>query len=116
MKTLRRIISILLLSCLLGCQQLIDNSTASDRFDGSASLTVDSKLSEVTMPKAIRELSQSAKQYNPQVEIIAPQKGTTFSETDIPVELEVTDFPLFQNERANLGNHLSLLIYRILFG
>ena len=109
MKTLRTIISILLLSCLFGCQQLTDDSIKSDRLKEPA-LTVDSQLSEVTMPKTIRELSQSAKQYNPRIEIITPRKGTTSNRTDIKVELEVTDFPVFQDERSNLGNHLSLLI------
>ena len=110
MKTLRTIISILLLSCLLGCQQLVDDSMKSDRPRESSSIAVDSKLGEVTIPKAIRELSQNIKQYNPRIEIVAPQRGATLSGTDIRVELEVTDFPLFQDESSDLGNHLTLLI------
>ena len=104
---LRTIVSILLLSCLLGCQ--FDDPPSRDRSTESVAV-VDSNLSEVTVPKAIGELSQSIKQYSPQVEIIAPQNGKTFDRTDIKVELKVTDLPLFQDDRLKLGNHLSFLI------
>jgi|GEM_PF-1772979 len=112
MKTLRIIVSILLISCSIGCQQLqVNDFSNRDRSKESLALAAtDSNLSEVTIPKTIRELKQSLEQYSPLVKIIAPQPGQTFKQTDIEIKLAVTDLPLFQDDRLNLGNHLSLVV------
>ena len=110
MKTLRTIISILLISCSIGCQQLVDDVSTSDRPQESLSAVLKSSLSEVTTPKTIGELKQSLEQYSPQVKIITPREGKTFERTDIELELAVEGLPVFQDDRLKLGNHLNLIV------
>lgn len=133
MKTVRTIISILMLGCLLGCQQLkLENYTGDwvpptdaplganplglrDRFVETSAktsnlATTNSNLAEVTAPKIIKELNQELEQYSPQVRITAPRSEKTFNQTDIAIKLAVEDLPIFQDDRLHLGNHLNLIV------
>jgi hypothetical protein len=116
MKTVRTIISILMLGCLLGCQQLkLDNYTTGDRSiktidSATTNSTTNSNLAEVTSPKIIKELNQELKQYSPQVKITAPQAEKTLNQTDVAIKLAVEDLPIFQDDRLHLGNHLNLIV------
>jgi hypothetical protein len=119
MKTVRTIIFILVLSCLLGCEQLkLDNYTTGDRpiktiktIDSATTDTAtNSNLAEVTSPQIIRELNQELKQYSPKIKITAPQAEKTFNQTDVAIELAVEDLPIFQDDRFHLGNHLNLIV------
>ena len=112
MKTVRTIIFILVLSCLLGCEQLkLDNYATGDRSVKTIDLaTTNSNLAEVTSPQIIKELSQELTQYSPQVKIIAPKAEKTFDQKDVAIKLEVEDLPIFQDDRLHLGNHLNLIV------
>lgn len=112
MKTVRTIILILVLSCLLGCEQLkLDNYPLGDRSAKTIDLgTTNSNLAEVTVPKIIKELNQELEQYSPQVRITAPQAEKTFNQTDVAIKLTVDDLPIFQDDRLHLGNHLNLIV------
>lgn len=112
MKTVKTIIIILVLSCLLGCEQLkLDNYTTGDRSVETIELaTSNSNLAEVTAPKIIRQLNQELEQYSPQVRIAAPRAGKTFNQTDVAIKLAVEDLPIFQDDRLHLGNHLNLIV------
>jgi hypothetical protein len=115
MKTVKTIISILMLGCLLGCQQLkLDNYTSDRSMKTSDSATTNivtnSNLAEVTSPKIIKELDRELEQYNPQVKIIAPQTEKTLNQTDAVIKLAVEDLPIFQDDRLHLGNHLNLIV------
>jgi hypothetical protein len=112
MKTVRTIIFILVLSCLLGCEQLkLDNYATGDRSVKTIDLaTTNSNLAEVTSPQIIKDLSQELTQYSPQVKIIAPKAEKTFNQKDVAIKLEVEDLPIFQDDRLHLGNHLNLIV------
>ncbi|MFM2311459.1 MAG: hypothetical protein RLZZ04_735 [Cyanobacteriota bacterium] len=131
MKTVRTIIFILVLSCLIGCGQLqLDNyvnypqgdrlipslsdypkGTLRDRPGKTRNLAAaNSKLSEVTSPQIIHELKQELVQYSPQVRIIEPRAEKTFNQTDVTLKLAVEDLPIFQDDRLHLGNHLNLIV------
>lgn len=104
MKTIRLCLLIFCLSCLLGCSQVdVGNTIKSDR-------STHSNLAETVAPKVIRELNQQLDVYNPQVRIVSPRQNQTFKETNIEIQLAVDDFPIFQDEKLKLGNHLNLIL------
>jgi hypothetical protein len=115
MKTVRTIILILVLGCLIGCEQLrLDNNTSYSFGDWSTSTlrdrSVKTKLAEVTSPQIIQKLKQELEQYSPQVRIIEPRAEKTFNQTDVTLKLAVEDLPIFQDDRLHLGNHLNLIV------
>ncbi|MGL5831787.1 MAG: hypothetical protein ACRC1Z_00960 [Waterburya sp.] len=115
MKTVKTIIFILVLSCLIGCEQLrLDNYTnypLGDRPVKTRNIAAaNSKLAEVTSPQIIQELRQEIEQYSPQVRITEPRADKTFNQTDVTLKLAVEDLPIFQDDRLHLGNHLNLIV------
>ena len=72
--------------------------------------TLQSNLSEVTVPQILRELNKDLEQYRPQVEIIYPQQGETLKSANLKIEVRVADFPLFKDEQLKLGNHLNVIV------
>lgn len=116
MKTINKIslfsLFLFLLSCLAGCGQVdITNSLISDRFTNPIALAAaDSNLAEVAIPKIIKELDRDLEQYIPQVRIVTPQPEQTFKKTDISIELELENLPIFRDDKLKLGNHLNLII------
>ena len=111
MKTIKLCLLLLCLIYLVSCGQVnIDNSlsnysldTLRDRFSNTAKSvslnTTKSNLAETATPTIIRELNQELKQFTPQVKIISPQAEQVFNKTDINVELEVEDLPIFQDDK-----------------
>lgn len=131
MKTVKTIIFILVLSCLIGCEQLqsVNNTNYSfgdwtiavlrdylpgkplDRPVKTRNIAADnSKLAEVTSPQIIQELRQELEQYSPQVRITEPRAEKTFNQTDVTLKLAVEDFSIFQDDRLHLGNHLNFIV------
>ncbi len=112
MKTIKIGLFLFLLSCLVGYGQLDNNhSLISDRFGNSIALAAtNSNLAEVAPPKIIKELEGELEQYVPQVRIVTPKAEQTFKQTDIAIELEVEDLPIFRDDKLRLGNHLNLII------
>ena len=110
MKTIKLCLLFFLFSCLVGCTQLnLDRSPVGDRPDKIISENPDTKLAEVAPPRTIVELESNLEAY-PEVEIIAPKAGKTFSGTDIEVRLKVENLPVFKDDTLELGNHLNLVV------
>ncbi|MEM8830676.1 MAG: hypothetical protein AAGE96_15145 [Cyanobacteria bacterium P01_G01_bin.19] len=79
--------------------------------DFSSSLNIsDGNLTEIAPPKIIKQLDRQLEQYSPQVEIISPQAEQVFDRTTIEIKLNVQDFPVFKDDKLELGNHLNLII------
>lgn len=111
MKTIKIGLFLLLCSCLISCGQIDLNHSKSDRPTTSLSLnSTDSNLAEVATPSTIKQLAADLEQYRPQVKIISPKPEQTLTQTDIAIQLEVKDLPIFQDDRLKLGNHLNLII------
>ncbi|MDJ0846116.1 hypothetical protein [Crocosphaera sp.] len=93
---------------LLGCS---DRLEASSPVREPAAVPVNtSQLTEVSPPTVIQELKEILAQYHPQVTIISPKPQQMFSETNVSVQLEVKDYPLFKDETLGLGPHLQLIV------
>jgi hypothetical protein len=112
MKTIKIGLFLLLCSCLISCGQIdLNHPLKSDRPTKSLSLnTTDSNLAEVATPPTIKQLAPDLEQYRPQVKIISPKPEQTLARTNIAIQLEVKDLPIFQDDRLKLGNHLNLII------
>ena len=107
MKTIKFCLLIFCLSCLVACTQVnVTNPLKSDR----AIAKNQNKLSESPPPKIIRQLNRQLEKYEPQVKIIAPANNLVSDRTEIAVEIEVTNLPLFKDDRLKLGNHLDLIL------
>ena len=109
MKLIKFCLLLFCLTCLASCGQVNDRTLSIDNgfktFNGS-----DSALAETPQPKIIKKLNQQLEQYQPQVKIIAPRPGKIFEQTNVDVELDVKDLPIFKDEKLKLGNHLSLIL------
>ncbi len=112
MKTIKIGLFLFLLSCLVGYGQFnINNFLIGDRLTNSIALAgTNSNLAEVAPPKIIRKLERELEQYVPQVKIVAPKAEQIFKQTDISIELEVEDLPIFRDDKLKLGNHLNLIV------
>jgi hypothetical protein len=67
-------------------------------------------LVEVSPPSVLKELNQSLQKYQPQVKILSPRPEETLNDTTIKVQLQVKDFPLFENKEKGLSPHLHLIL------
>ncbi|WP_019508780.1 hypothetical protein [Pleurocapsa sp. PCC 7319] len=115
MKTIKFCLLFICLSYLVGCGQVgIGNplDILGKSFDNSINSTSspNSNLAEIATPKTIKELNKELEQYAPQVQIISPEAEQVLNQTDITVELQVQDLPIFQDDKLRLGNHLNLIL------
>ena len=111
MKTIKLCLILFFTSCLISCGQIsVDNPVGGDRHNTVFSNQSNGNLSEVAPPKIIKELNKDLEQYTPQVKIVSPQAEKTLAQTDISIQLEVKDLPIFQSEKLRLGNHLNLIL------
>lgn len=112
MKTIKVIVFLLLMSCLVGCEQLNEYSSLNSDLLNNSTVIVrnDTNLAEVAPPPIIKNLAQELDKYTPQVEILTPQADQTLSQTDIEIKLEVKELPIFQDDQLGLGNHINLII------
>ena len=115
MKTIKFCLLFICLSYLVGCGQVgIGNplDIFGKSFDNSIKSTssLNSNLAEIATPKTIKELNKELEQYAPQVQIISPKAEQVLNQTDITVELQVQDLPIFQDDKLELGNHLDLIL------
>lgn len=113
MNTIKAVIFLLLLGCLIGCGR-IDNS--SSWYDNSLDNTstalsqANENLTEVATPIIIKNLERGLKEYAPQVRIIAPQAEAIVEQSELTIEIEITGLPIFRDDQLGLGNHLNLII------
>lgn len=112
MKIIKVVVFLLLMSCLVGCEQLNEYSSLnSDLLDNSTVVVhEDTNLAEVAPPPIIKNLAQELDKYTPQVKILTPQADQTLSQTELEIKLEVKELPIFKDDRLGLGNHINLII------
>lgn len=118
MKIIKFCLLFICLSYLVSCGQVNISDYSLEalrkRFDStieSVSLdTKTSKIAEIATPKTIKELNKNLEQYSPQVQIISPQAEQVLNQTDVTVDLQVEDLPIFQDDKLQLGNHLDLIL------
>ncbi len=111
MNTIRFCLLLACLSCLISCGQVNVDNSFSDRLGNTIFVNAtNSNLAETATPKIIKELNQDLEKFTPQVRIIAPQADKVFKQTDISVQLQVKDLPIFQDKKLKLGNHLALIL------
>ena len=109
MKIIKLCLLLLCSTCLISCGQV--NATNSLINSNSTSFDVaNGKLAEMPTPKIIRELNQQLEQYSPRVKIISPRVKQISNQTNIGVQLEVQDLPIFRDDKLKLGNHLNLIL------
>ena len=107
MKTIKFCLLFFCLSCLLSCGRVNVTDSISDRFSSD---NTQSNLAEIATPQTIERLDRQLEKYTPQVKIIAPSQNKVFNRTDISIELEVKDLPIFKDDELKLGNHLNLIL------
>ncbi len=108
----------LLISALVTIGLMISLASCSDRLvvnsDSPISNVAPSqpieKISEVSPPEVIQELSSVLESYQPQVKIINPQPDQIIEDTNIVVRLDVKDLPLFKDPNLGLGPHLHVIL------
>ncbi|ELS02591.1 hypothetical protein Xen7305DRAFT_00023070 [Xenococcus sp. PCC 7305] len=67
-------------------------------------------LSEAAPPILIRKLDQAIDSDKPQVSILSPSPDKVLEDTNVAVQLKVTDFSLFKAEDLEMGPHLHLIL------
>ncbi|MGL5943989.1 MAG: hypothetical protein ACRC2S_27195 [Waterburya sp.] len=113
MKTIKLCLLIICLSFLVSCGQVSGSNPKllSNRLNTTIpSKLNNSNLAETPTPTIIKELNKQLEQYNPQVKIIAPQPKQIINQTNVSIQLQVDDLPLFQDDQLKLGNHLNLIL------
>ncbi|MGL5793868.1 MAG: hypothetical protein ACRC06_05555 [Waterburya sp.] len=113
MKTIKLCLLIICLSFLVSCGQVSGSNPKllSNRLNTTIQSKLNnSNLAETPTPKIIKELNKQLEQYNPQVKIIAPQPRQIINQTNVSIQLQIDDLPLFQDDQLKLGNHLNLIL------
>jgi hypothetical protein len=67
-------------------------------------------ITEVSPPVAIQKLHQVLDQYQPQVTIISPKPDELLQDNTVNVQLNVQNFPVFQEETLGLSPHLQVIL------
>lgn len=108
-KPLRRLLVVLLIVMLswgiTSCSQSPDGTKTS-----LINKLARGKLTEVSPPFAIQSLKPSLEIYQPQVKILAPRANQTLESSQVQVQVQVNDLPLFKDEDLELGPYLQVLL------
>jgi hypothetical protein len=67
-------------------------------------------IAEVSPPEAIQKLNRLFDRYEPQLKILSPQADQVISDTNVAVQLEVKDLPIFKNAEFDAGSHVQVLL------
>jgi hypothetical protein len=65
---------------------------------------------EVSPPIAVQKLHRTLDQYQPQIKIVTPQADKVLQDNTVTLELEVQDFPVFQQDTLGLGPYLQVIL------
>ena len=68
------------------------------------------QITEVSPPATIQRLSQRLEKYQPQIAIASPQPDSILQDTTFTLELDVLDFPIYQDPDLGLGPHLEVIL------
>jgi hypothetical protein len=69
-----------------------------------------SKLAEVSPPFAIQSLKPFMEPYQPQVKIVSPRADQVLEDTQVRVQLQVSDLSLYKDEEFELGPYLQVML------
>lgn len=72
--------------------------------------TLANSISEVSPPETIQQLRQVLEIYQPQVSILNPKPDESIQDTDVSVQLQVKDLPLFKDANLGVGPHLQVIL------
>lgn len=72
--------------------------------------TLANSISEVSPPETIQQLRPVLEIYQPQVSILSPKPDESIQDTDVSVQLQVKDLPLFKDANLGLGPHLQVIL------
>lgn len=67
-------------------------------------------LSEVSPPERIQQLKPFLDVYTPQVRIVSPRNNDVIANTEVAMQLQVRDLPIYKNANLELGPHLQVLL------
>lgn len=108
-RPLKQLLIVLLVAVLMwglfGCTQAPDGSRTT-----AISKASRSRLAEVSPPFTLQNLRQSLEVYQPQVKILNPRPNQVLEDTQVEVQLQVKDLPLFKDENLELGPYLQVLL------
>jgi hypothetical protein len=103
------LILFLLIGTLTGC--------STDKIEAATPVTpntspvkITNKLAEVATPKLIQQLNQSLEQYQPKITILNPQQNQVVNDSNLKVNLQVLNLPIFQNQEYEIGPNLHLIL------
>jgi hypothetical protein len=93
---------------LLGCSQPTDLSKA----ETPITIAVGSKpqLEEVSPPESIQQLRSELEQYRPQVKISGLASNETVEDTQVSIQVQVKDLPLYKDAKLGLGPHINVFL------
>ncbi|MEM0981465.1 MAG: hypothetical protein AAGH78_14460 [Cyanobacteria bacterium P01_H01_bin.58] len=68
------------------------------------------ELSEVSPPERIQQLKPFLDVYTPQVRIISPRNNDVIASTEVAVQVQVRDLPIYKDADLELGPHLQVFL------
>ncbi|MGB3495529.1 MAG: hypothetical protein WBA57_22555 [Elainellaceae cyanobacterium] len=68
------------------------------------------EIVEVPPPASIQQIRAELEVYQPQVKILSPQPEEMLDDTQVEVNLDINDLPLFKDEDLGLGPHLHVIL------
>ena len=110
MKIIKFCLLLFCLTYLIGCSQVKLKDSWSSNTTKVFNVQNNGLLAETPPPQIIKKLNQQLEQHQPQVQIIFPQPEQILKQTNINIQLEVKDLPIFQDEKSKLGNHVNLIL------
>ena len=98
-----------LVSSLWGCGDRIETSLPVSN-SSLVAISGLKQLKEVAPPDTIQQLHQILEIKQPQVTILSPQPEQILTDTQVAVQLQVKDLPIFQDQDLKLGSHLEVIL------
>ncbi|MGB3404868.1 MAG: hypothetical protein WBA77_19445 [Microcoleaceae cyanobacterium] len=65
---------------------------------------------EVSPPIAVQKLHRTLDQYQPQIKIVSPPADKVLQDNTVTLELDVQNFPIFQQDTLGLGPYLQVIL------
>jgi hypothetical protein len=106
------LIAAILVWGLVGCGNRSDRiePPQASNTDQASKTQIAGQLSEVAPPPVIQQLSQSLEAYQPQVSIVNPKADEVLQDTNVSVQIQVQDLPIFKDPDLGLGPHLHVIL------
>ena len=95
---------------LSSCSNRLQTSQLFDQKERVNKTAPASKLFEVDPPEVIQQLRRGLERYSPQVAILSPKNDEVLKDTNVNVRVDVTNLPVFKDEKLKLGPHINLIL------